>query len=113
MAAVVVATVVALAGSLAADAALVALGTAIFPSTRGYVHFAFGDYAKLTVIGVVVACAAWPVVTRLTSAPRWLSSARPSLVTLVPSSPTSGSSCTAHRSRRWRCSWPCTWPSPS
>ncbi len=35
MAAVVVATVVALAGSLAADAALVALGTAIFPSTRG------------------------------------------------------------------------------
>ena len=83
MAAVVVATVVALAGSLAADAALVALGTAIFPSTRGYVHFAFGDYAKLTVIGVVVACAAWPVVTRLTSAPRWLFFRLAVAVTLV------------------------------
>ncbi|MGO9456209.1 MAG: DUF6069 family protein [Acidimicrobiales bacterium] len=83
MAAVVVATVVALAGSLAADAALVALGTAIFPSTRGYVHFAFGDYAKLTVIGVLVACAAWPVVTRITSAPRWLFLRLAVAVTLV------------------------------
>ncbi len=83
MVAVVAATVVALAGSLAADAALVALGTAIFPSTSGYVHFAFGDYAKLTVIGVLVACAAWPVVTRITSAPRWLFLRLALAVTLV------------------------------
>ena len=66
------ATVAALAGSLGADALLVLLGTAVFPSTRGYVHFAFADYAKLTVIGVLIACAGWPVVTRVSSAPQWL-----------------------------------------
>ncbi len=47
-------------------------GRAVFPSTKGYVHFQFSDYAKLTVIGVVVACVGWPVVTRISSAPRWL-----------------------------------------
>jgi hypothetical protein len=66
------ATVVALAGSLLADWLLVKLGTHVFPSTRGFVHFQFSDYAKLTIIGVVIACAAWPLVTRLTSQPRRL-----------------------------------------
>jgi len=69
---VVVATVLSLTLSLAADAALVAIGTSVFPTTKGYVHFQFHDYAKLTVIGVLIACAAWPVVARLSSAPRWL-----------------------------------------
>jgi len=59
------ATGVALVGSLAADALLVAVGTTAFPSTKGYVHFHFADYARLTVIGVVIACLAWPVVTRI------------------------------------------------
>ncbi len=68
----VVATAVALVGSLVADAVLVALGTSVFPSTRGYEHFAFFDYAALTVIGVLVACAGWPVVARFTEAPRRL-----------------------------------------
>jgi len=77
------ATVVALAGSLAADAALVAIGVRVFPSTKGYVHFQFSDYAKLTVIGVLIACAGWPVVTRLSSAPRWLFFRLAILVTLV------------------------------
>jgi hypothetical protein len=36
------------------------------------VHFQFHDYAKLTVIGVVIACLAWPVVTRISAQPRWL-----------------------------------------
>ena len=71
------------AGSLAADAVLVAIGTAIFPSTRGYVHFRFSDYAKLTVIGVVIACLAWSIVTRISSAPRWLFFRLAVLVTLV------------------------------
>jgi hypothetical protein len=66
------ATIVALVGSLLADYLLVRLGTAIFPSTKGYVHFRFGDYAKLTIIGVLIACVAWPVVTRLTPNARWL-----------------------------------------
>jgi hypothetical protein len=69
---VIVATLASLLGSLLADAALVAIGTAIFPSTKGFVHFRFSDYAKLTVIGVIVACVAWPIVTRISSAPRWI-----------------------------------------
>jgi hypothetical protein len=77
------ATVVALAGSLAADALLVVLGTAVFPSTKGYVHFAFADYSKLTVIGVLIACAGWPVVTRVSSAPQWLFLRLAILTTLV------------------------------
>lgn len=77
------ATVVSLAGSLGADALLVVLGTAVFPSTRGYVHFAFSDYAKLTIIGVLIACAGWPVVTRVSSAPRWLFLRLAILTTLV------------------------------
>src|ERR1700723_386512 len=65
-------TVAAVALSLLADAALVAIGTRVFPSTVGYTHFRFSDYARLTVIGVVIACAAWPVVARITEVPRRL-----------------------------------------
>jgi hypothetical protein len=57
---------------LLADKLLVLAGTAAFPSTRGYVHFQFSDYAKLTIIGIVIAGLGWPVVARLTSAPRWV-----------------------------------------
>src|SRR4051812_48267076 len=69
---VLLATILAVAGSLAVDAILVVIGQALFPSTRGYAHFQFADYSKLTVVGVIIACAAWPVVTRISSAPRWL-----------------------------------------
>ena len=68
----VLATILSIAGSLLADAALVAIGSRVFPTTKGYVHFEFHDYAKLTIIGVVIACIAWPVVCRVSSAPRWL-----------------------------------------
>jgi hypothetical protein len=68
----VLAAIIAIAGSLGADAVLVAVGQAVFPGTIGYEHFQFADYAKLTVIGVLIACTAWPVVTRISSAPRWL-----------------------------------------
>jgi hypothetical protein len=77
------ATAVSLAGSLGVDAALVAIGTRAFPSTAGYTHFRFSDYAKLTVIGVMVACVAWPVVTRISWAPRWLFLRLAILVTLL------------------------------
>lgn len=77
------ATVAALAGSLLADALLVVIGQALFPATKGYDHFQFPDYAKLTIIGVVIACAAWPVVTRVSSDPRWLFFRLAILVTLV------------------------------
>jgi hypothetical protein len=55
----------------------------VFPTTRGYVHFHFSDYGKPTVIGVLVACARWPIVTRISSAPRWLFLRAAILVTLV------------------------------
>ena len=80
---VAVATVVSVAGSLAADALLVVIGQAVFPATKGYAHFQFSDYSKLTVIGVVIACLAWPVVTRISSAPRWVFLRMAIAVTLV------------------------------
>jgi hypothetical protein len=80
---VLLATAASIAGSLAADAALAAIGQAVFPSTKGYPHFQFPDYAKLTVIGVIIACVAWPVVTRITSSPRWMFFRMAILVTLV------------------------------
>jgi Family of unknown function (DUF6069) len=80
---VVLATLASVAGSLAADAVLVIIGVALFPATKGYVHFRFSDYGKLTVIGVLIACAAWPIVTRVSSMPRWLFFRLAILVTLV------------------------------
>ena len=80
---VFIATCVALAAALLADALLVAIGTHVFPTTIGYEHFRFNDYAKLTIIGVLIGCAGWPVVTRVTSAPRWLYGRLTVLFTLV------------------------------
>jgi hypothetical protein len=57
----VVATIAAVALSIAACAGLVAVGVRVFPSTAGYEHFQFGDYTRLTVIGVVIASLGWPV----------------------------------------------------
>jgi hypothetical protein len=78
---VALATVLSIAGSLIADALLVALGTAVFPATKGYVHFEFHDYARLTI--VLIACAAWPIVTRITAFPRWMFFRMAVIVTLV------------------------------
>jgi len=80
---VVLATVVSVIGSLLADALLVVIAQAVFPSTKGYAHFQFSDYCKLTVIGVIIACIAWPITTRITSQPRWMFFRMAILVTLV------------------------------
>jgi hypothetical protein len=80
---VVLATVASLVGSLLADALLVVIAQAVFPSTKGYSHFQFADYSKLTVIGVLIACVAWPITTRITSQPRWMFFRMAILVTLV------------------------------
>lgn len=80
---VALATVVAIAASLLADALIVVIAERLFPSTKGYVHFQLGDYAKLTIIGVLVACLGWPVITRVSSAPRWIYSRLAVIVTLV------------------------------
>ena len=77
------ALVVADVGSLISNAILVAIGTTIFPSTQGFVHFQPTDYGKLTLIGVTIACVGWPVVARISSQPRWLFLRLAVLVTLV------------------------------
>ena len=79
----VVALIAANVGSLIADAILVAIGKWIFPSTQNFAHFQFSDYAKLTIVGVTIACIAWPVVTWISSQPRWLFLRLAVLVTLV------------------------------
>ena len=68
----VVASIVALTGSLLACAVLVLIGVRAFPDTAGYVHFQFSDYAKLTTIGVLIGCIAWPVFCAVFVRPRLL-----------------------------------------
>jgi hypothetical protein len=80
---VAVATVLSVVLCLVADAVLVRIGTAIFPSTKGYSHFQFSDYSTLTIIGIVIAGLAWPVVARLTREPRWVFVRLAVLVTAV------------------------------
>jgi hypothetical protein len=80
---VVLATVVSIVGSLLVDALIVVAAQALVPSDKGYAHFQFSDYAKLTVIGVIIACVAWPITTRITSQPRWMFFRMAVLVTLV------------------------------
>jgi hypothetical protein len=79
----ILATVSAVAGSLLVDALIVAVGKSLFPHTKHYGHFQFSDYAKLTIIGVVIACVGWPIVTRISSAPRWLFARLAVAVTVV------------------------------
>ena len=80
---VVLATVLSIVGSLVADALLVVIAQALWPSTKGYAHFQFADYSKLTIVGVIIACIAWPATTRITSQPRWMFFRMAVLVTLV------------------------------
>jgi hypothetical protein len=80
---VLLVTAASLLCSLVADAFLVVVGKAVFPSIQGYQHFRFSDYSKLTAVGVIVACLAWPIVTRISSSPRWLFFRLAILVTLV------------------------------
>jgi hypothetical protein len=80
---VALATILSVALSLAACAALVAIGEHLWPATTGYSHFQFADYAKLTVVGVLIACGAWPIVTGISSAPRRLFFRLAILVTVV------------------------------
>ncbi|MBW4029941.1 MAG: hypothetical protein HIU57_04585 [Acidobacteria bacterium] len=47
------------------------IATTGFPSIKHYSHFRFIDYGSLTVLGVVGACVAWLVVSRISSSPRW------------------------------------------
>jgi hypothetical protein len=83
----IIAIVVAIGVSLLACAALVAIGIRVFPATVGYAHFQFADYGKLTIIGVFLACLAWPVTTWFASRARALFLALTILVTIVGLAP--------------------------
>jgi hypothetical protein len=80
---VLFASLVAIVGSLAVDMIIAAIATRVFPSTKGYAHFQFSDYAKLTVIGVLIACVGWPVTSRISSRPKWLFFRMAIVVTIV------------------------------
>lgn len=80
---VIIATLASIIGSLLADMVIIALSEALMPDMKGYEHFQFLDYSSFTVVGVVFACMAWPVVTRVSSAPRRLFFRLAILVTLV------------------------------
>jgi hypothetical protein len=81
------ATVLSIGGSLLITALLVSVGSALSSSATGYAYFQFSYFAKVTVIGVVIACAAWPIVTRISSAPRWLFLRLAIIATLVVCAP--------------------------
>ncbi|MBN9153261.1 MAG: hypothetical protein J0I70_08320 [Microbacterium sp.] len=68
----VLATLVAVVASVLACALIAAITTTLAPATAGYEHFRFSDYARLTVIGVILAGIAWPLVTLLSSRARRL-----------------------------------------
>ncbi len=63
-------TLLAVGLSIAVDAGLVWLGTAITPSTIHYSHFRVLDYGSLTIVGVACAGVAWAMVARIVSSPR-------------------------------------------
>ena len=83
----VVAAIVAIALSIAACAGLAAIGIALVPSTAGYEHYQFEDYAKLTTIGVLGASIGWPLVTLVTTRGRWLYLWAAIIVTIVSFAP--------------------------
>ena len=83
----IVATAVAIGVSIAACAGLAALGIALVPATAGYEHYQFGDYAKLTIIGVIGASIGWPLTTLVTTRARRLYLWLAIIVTIVSFAP--------------------------
>jgi hypothetical protein len=80
---VILASMVAVVLSLVADAACVKVAETLYPSTIGFVHFRFFDYASLTIIGVIGACVGWYVLLQVSSEPKWVYLRSAVLLTLV------------------------------
>ncbi len=77
------ATAIAVVGSLVVDAIIVGLASHLFPSIAQYPHFQFMDYSRLTVIGVLIACAGWWILPHFAIDARWLFSRIAVVTTLV------------------------------
>lgn len=80
---VITASVFAVVLSLLADAACVKVAERLFPSTVGFAHFRFFDYASLTIVGVVGACVGWYILLQISSQPKWVYFRSALLATLV------------------------------
>lgn len=68
----VIAAILSVVSSLGVDYLLIKAITKLYPSIRGFSHFRVSDYGSLTVIGIVAACASWPVTINISSLPRRL-----------------------------------------
>jgi hypothetical protein len=83
----ILATILAVGASLLACFGLAHLAVVLDPALAGYGHFQFGDYSRLTIIGVIAACVGWPIVTWFTTSARrlylWLAIAV-TVVSLAP-----------------------------
>jgi hypothetical protein len=55
--------------SLLVNMLIVHLAVGFWPALADYEHFRLPDYGRLTVLGSLIACAGWPVLTRISSAP--------------------------------------------
>lgn len=55
--------------SLLVNMLIVHLAIGLWPALGDYEHFRLSDYGRLTVLGSLIACAGWPVLTRISSAP--------------------------------------------
>lgn len=58
--------------SLGVNWLIVRVATTLAPSLASFPHFQLHDYGRLTVIGSLIACAGWPILTRLSSSPGWI-----------------------------------------
>ncbi len=83
----VAATLIAVFGSVVACWATSTVTIALIPSIAGYGHLQFDDYTRLTVIGVLVASIAWPLVTLVSSRARRLFLWLAVVVTIVSLAP--------------------------
>ena len=58
--------------SLAMNWLIVRALITLFPDLATFPHFQLSDYGRLTVLGSLIACVGWPVLTRLSSSPGWM-----------------------------------------
>lgn len=69
--------------SLGVNWLLVRFAMMLFPGLAGFPHFQLSDFGRLTVIGALIACVGWPILTRLSSSPGWIYAWCAALGTLV------------------------------
>lgn len=69
--------------SLLVNWLIVRAAIAVLPDLGAFPHFQPSDYGRLTVLGSLIACVGWPILTRLSSSPGWIYGWIAALGTLV------------------------------